>query len=159
MAGTFEPDRHQFHNFSVSELTVDLISAIAAIRRIKPSMRFILTVSPVPLVATATPDHVLSATTYSKSALRVAAEEASRHCANVVYFPSYEMIVGPQAPHDYFEADRRNVSAQGVAAVMSAFLSNCEGAPRDETPSSPDIAAELSAQIVEAECEELMLGR
>ena len=54
----------------------------------------ILTVSPVPLVATAAGKHVLVATTYSKSVLRVACEEVCQKAADVMYFPSYEIITG-----------------------------------------------------------------
>src|SRR3954469_22350683 len=75
IAGTFDPSRHRFHNFTSSEVRDDLISFIERVRTRNPGGRFILTVSPVPLVATATDQHVLAATTYSKAALRVAAEE------------------------------------------------------------------------------------
>jgi hypothetical protein len=38
-------------------------------------LRIVLTVSPVPLVATVTGSHVVPATIYSKSVLRIAAQE------------------------------------------------------------------------------------
>ena len=41
-----------------------------------PKARLVLTVSPVPLAATASGSHVLPATIYSKSVLRAAAQES-----------------------------------------------------------------------------------
>jgi hypothetical protein len=93
--------------------------------------------------------------------LRVAAEEASAECRDVVYFPSYEIVTGPQAPEDFFEPDRRNVSSKGVSEVMGAFLRHCEIDGQAPLPpiEPADLSGELSAGIVEGECEEVMLGR
>ena len=124
--GEFDPDRHAFHNFTLAEVSSDLDEFIALAREINPSLRFVLTVSPVPLVATATGDHVLTATIYSKSVLRVAAAEAVRRHADVAYFPAYEIVTGPQAPHDYFEGNRREPSTKAIRQVMGAFLAHCE---------------------------------
>lgn len=126
VAGAFDPELHGFHNFDVFEITADLDEFIRLLYGINPKVRIILTVSPVPLVATATGGHVLSATIYSKSVLRVAAREASKLHPEVTYFPSYEIVTGPQAPNEFFEADRRNVSREGIEAVMAALLANCE---------------------------------
>lgn len=158
-AGTLDPQRHAFVNFSASEVTADFGEMIPILHRINPSLRIILTVSPVPLVATATAQHVLSATIYSKSVLLVAAQETAQAFRDVTYFPAYEIVTGPQAPSDFFEADRRNVSKAAVDTVMAAFLSRCE--TRDGTPSiaAPAPASDLSAlsrTLVEAECEEAM---
>lgn len=111
---------YRFHNASVSEMTRDLSRAFAMIREVNPRARFVLTVSPVPLIATYAPQHVLVATTYSKSALRVVAEEMSRQ-EGVAYFPSYEIITGSYARAAYFRDDLREVTPEGVAHVMSVF--------------------------------------
>ena len=63
MRGTFDADRHHFHNSSHEEIVTELQQAFAAIRAVNPRMKFLLTVSPVPLTATATPDHVLTVQT------------------------------------------------------------------------------------------------
>jgi hypothetical protein len=167
VAGRFDPGRHRFHNFTVSEIVDDLHEVVAAIRGIRPPTRFIVTVSPVPLVATASGRHVLEATTYSKSVLRVAAGEVERAEVGVAYFPAYEIVTGPQAPENFFEADRRSVSDEAVAAVMEALLAACEqnqdaghegngaegaGEPREEEP-----LAAISRRIAEAECDEALL--
>jgi hypothetical protein len=166
IAGTFDPERHAFHNFTVEEVREDLKAFVGRLRSINPNARVILTVSPVPLVATAGDEHVLVATTYSKSVLRVAAGEVAGSESNVYYFPAYEIVTGPQAPHDYFEVDRRNVSKAGVDAVMNALLSRCIDSAQLMPPSrnvsdtqaapSGDSTMELSRLISEAECEEAM---
>lgn len=169
IAGSFDDARHAFHNFGVDEIVADLNAFIALLRETNPRVRLILTVSPVPLVATATKEHVLVATTYSKSVLRVAAAEVVRSNTNVFYFPSYEIVTGPQAPDSFFQADRRNVTREAVDTVMTAFLSACKIAPEAGTTATDveqpapmpratdaptDVAAALSARVVGIECEE-----
>ncbi|MGV3549944.1 GSCFA domain-containing protein [Rhizobium sp.] len=159
VAGTFDAEKHVFRNFGLDEMLDDLRAFIAALRAINPDVRLIFTVSPVPLVATAEGRHVLEATTYSKSLLRVAAEMICREADNAFYFPAYEIVTGPQAPEDFFEADRRSVSRQGVDTVMAVFLAACE--PPAQTVvriRRGDAAASeeaLSAAIADAECEEV----
>lgn len=156
--GEFDPNAHGFHNFTAAETTQDLLAALALVREISPNCRIVLTVSPVPLVATATGGHVLSATIYSKSVLRVAAGEAVRAMDNVVYFPAYEIITGPQAPHDFFEENRRDPSRKGIDMVMAALLDACgitdpQTVAAPATPSQDPLAA-LSRKIADIECEE-----
>ena len=82
----------------------------------------------MPLVATFENNSVLSSTTYSKSVLRVAAEQVQSNFNNVTYFPSYEIITGPHSRGRYFEDDLREVKEEGVNHVMSVFMNNfCEG--------------------------------
>jgi hypothetical protein len=159
IAGTFDPDRHVFHNFTVDEITADLSALVGALHAINPSLRFILTVSPVPLVATASGQHVLEATVYSKSVLRVAAAQVEQAEPAVAYFPAYELVTGPQAPAGFFEDDRRSVSAGAIATVMEAFLGACEQSVGEASPAptEPGTLASISARIVRAECEEDML--
>jgi hypothetical protein len=164
VAGKFDSERHQFQNFTVSQVVSDFAEFISLVRGINPRLRFVVTVSPVPLVATATDNHVLEATIYSKSVLRVAAAELAATIPGLAYFPAYEIITGPQAPKDFFEDDRRNVSKKGVAEVMQALLSLCEktdAAPtlRGLTTPPPDAMSSLSAAIAQAECDEVMLDR
>jgi hypothetical protein len=139
VGGEFDAGRHAFHNFTVGEVVADMAEFIADVRRINPALRIVLTVSPVPLVATATDGHVLTSTIYSKSVLRVAAEDIVRNHRDALYFPAYEIVTGPQAPERFFEADRRNVSREAVDTVMAALLARCE------TDSAPAAAAAASA--------------
>ena len=118
--GVFDPAQHEFVNFGVDEVAADLKTFIASLRAINRRAKLILTVSPVPLAATAEKRHVLASTVYSKSVLRVAAETMSRGYADVAYFPSYEIISSGFAGN-YFAADKRSVTEEGVAHVMAAF--------------------------------------
>jgi len=112
---------YSFHNLDVGEMVDDLICFVDRLRVVNRDVRIILTVSPVPLIATYENRHVLVATTYSKSALRVVAELVCRQRPNIAYFPSYEIITGPQSRHRYFAEDLRAVTNDGVACVMSVF--------------------------------------
>jgi hypothetical protein len=159
-AGTFDAEVHEFVNFSIDETYNDFAEAVTLIRRVNPAIQIVVTVSPVPLVATASGGHVLTSTIYSKSVLRIAAEWA-RERLGCIYFPAYEIITGPQAPFDYFEADRRNVSEVGVAHVMRLFFKHLTfedflddaAAPARARPAS----LSPSAAIAEAACEEELL--
>ena len=143
----------------------DLSWFIENLTKNNKKIRFIVTVSPVPLVATATESHVLLATTYSKSVLRIAAEEVSKNFKNVTYFPAYEIITGPQAPENFFESDRRNVSREGVDLVMKTLLEASGLVPSTDLDFSSNRDIEdknmkienISKQISEAECDEVML--
>ena len=120
--GEFSESRHVFFNQGVVDVVGDLKAAIAFVRERNPRARFIFTVSPVPLAATAENRSVLESTTYSKSVLRVAAEEVSRGTEDVAYFPSYEIVTGAHARGAYFEDDLRTVAAAGVDHVMRLFM-------------------------------------
>jgi hypothetical protein len=165
IAGRFDPQRFAFRNFAYPEVRRDLNDALALVREINPDIRLVVTVSPVPLVATASGQLVQTATTYSKSVMRAAAGDFTDEHERVEYFPAYEIITGPQAPESYFESDRRSVSEVGVEAVMSAMFGEMSGPGRlaesaggEQAPAKPeDARLWLSQSIVDAECEEAML--
>jgi hypothetical protein len=83
--------------------------------------QLLLTVSPVPLVATYERRHVLVSTVYSKSVLRAAAGEAEKRFPFVHYFPAYAIITAPGQSERYFADDLRQVTKEGVAHVMRLF--------------------------------------
>jgi hypothetical protein len=167
ISGVFDDNRHEFKNFTVSEVTDDLFSFITLLRESNENVRFIITVSPVPLVATATDSHVLLASTYSKSVLRVAAQQIAQSVAGVTYFPAYEIVTGPQAPFEYFESDRRNVSEIAVAEVMGSLLEGLSSRKIDSEAISNTGSklknslgrriSEISRRIARAECDEAMM--
>jgi hypothetical protein len=153
-AGTWDPERYEFVNFGVSDIVADLEKFRELLATVNPDCRIILTVSPVPLVATATDQHVVVATTYSKSALRVAAEEFARGKDNVDYFPSYEMVTGPQARGQAFEDDCRSVRSDQVALVMRVFARHYLGVegerPAVAEPEAPPAGKSMAQQTGEA---------
>jgi len=92
IAGRYTPDEYHLKNFTHSEILKDIKEIRRKVKRINPQLKFLFTVSPVPLKATATGQHVLNASTYSKSTLRSVAGELALRFENIDYFPSYEMI-------------------------------------------------------------------
>ncbi|WP_158917488.1 GSCFA domain-containing protein [Caulobacter sp. S45] len=158
-AGQFDPERHEFHNLSVSDTIGDLDAFVTELRRINPDIRIILTVSPVPLAATAERRHVWTSTTASKAVLRVAAEEMTR-TQNIIYFPSYEIITSPTARGRYLEEDLRTISAAGVDHVMRLFFKHMvEGASAFAPPShtTTDPFLQRAERAVDVICDEARL--
>jgi hypothetical protein len=125
VAGALNPTIHEFINLCLLEVVTDIQAFIDKLSQINPRARVILTVSPVPLIATFEDRHVLVSTTYSKSVLRVAAEEICRNNLQCEYFPSYEIITGNYTRGQYFEDDLRSIKAEGVDHVMRLFLYHC----------------------------------
>ncbi|CUH51154.1 GSCFA domain-containing protein [Shimia marina] len=120
--GTFDENRYQFHNLSVADVVADMEAFFTLVRGVNPNLRFLLTVSPVPLMATASDMQVAVATTYSKSVLRAAAGQLFSAHDFVDYFPSYEIVTSPFMKGFFFEPDAREVSPHGVSHVMKTFF-------------------------------------
>jgi hypothetical protein len=156
-AGRFDANRHVFLNLTVDEVVSDLRAFVAEVREVNPGMRMILTVSPVPLAATAVPGHVLAATVYSKAVLRVAAEQMGR-LPGVYYFPAYEIVAA--AGNDGFAADRRSILEPTVERVMELFfqhLFDVVDAPvADPVPQGGDFLRQ-SQTLVDTLCDEQQL--
>jgi hypothetical protein len=162
--GAFDLERHEFHNQTVDEVVADLTDFVEALAQVNSgTAQVVLTVSPVPLTATAEPGaHVLSATTYSKSVLRVAAEAVRQRFGNVQYFPAYEIITGAFARGAYYAADLRNVVEDGVSHVMRLFMQHATGSrtlrPEQTGVDTPQRAYLAAAQrLVDVECDEIHL--
>jgi hypothetical protein len=151
--GCFDPARHAFLNLGYGDVVADMEGFIARVRVINPEARFLLTVSPVPLAATATTDNVIVATTYSKSVLRAACGHlASRHNC-VDYFPSYEIISSHAMKGIFYGEDGRSVTPEGVEHVMRQFFAE-HPAPKNRKPSPLE---RLSA-LLDAACEEELIA-
>ena len=164
--GKFDPKRYEFYNQTVEDVTSDLTEFRNRLAEVNPKAQIILTVSPVPLVATAEPGaHVLSATTYSKSVLRVAAETLRRTFDNVHYFPSYEIITGAFNRGGYYAPDLRNVLEKGVNHVMRLFMAHASQgkvkskAQAKKKPAKSDDHLEAARKLIEVECDEIALDR
>ena len=134
--GTFDPDRFVFRNLTVAENMEAMHAFIAALRAVNPKARILLTVSPVPLVATMEERSIIQSTVYSKSVLRVVADELRRAYDFIDYFWSYEVITATYNTHRYFEPDRRSVTEGGVSHVMKSFFRHFAGI--DITPKSAE---------------------
>jgi hypothetical protein len=124
IAGRFDPARHAFRNFGFAEVLADFDAFRRVVQRLrgKRPLRCLITVSPVPLTATASGQHVLPATTYSKSVLRAVAGQLAEAHEDIDYFPSYEIITNQAARSVFFEQNLRSVTQDGVETVMRQFF-------------------------------------
>jgi len=122
LAGTFSKDEHEFYNQTYPDIYADMMAVLDLIKQHNPTVKFLLTVSPVPLVATAVPRHVLVSTTYSKSVLRAVAGDLSTGRADTDYFPSFEIINTTPFKGSFFMPNQREVAAAGVSFVMGHFF-------------------------------------
>lgn len=138
IAGRFDPERHVFLNARHADVVADVEAFRDSVGRMRGGRpwRTLLTVSPVPLTATASGGHVLAATTYSKATLRAAAGDLAADDPTVDYFPSYEIVTNPAARSAFYEPSLRAVTRAGVEAVMAVFLA-AYGFDADGTPAPP----------------------
>jgi hypothetical protein len=121
--GAFDDSRYEFVNFNYKDTVGALKQFIKLARDINKDMRFLLTVSPVPLVATATTKQVLVASSYSKAVLRAAAGFLADTYDFIDYFPSYEIISSHVMRGTFYKPDLRDVMDAGVEHVMKQFFS------------------------------------
>lgn len=123
-AGSFDPAKYSFVNFGFIDVYADFLEFKHLLERINRNVKFLVTVSPVPLAATATDAHVLPATIYSKSVLRAVAGELANEFRNVDYFPSYEIITNVLSGSWFYDVASgfRNVTPRGVDVAMSYFF-------------------------------------
>ena len=154
--GEFDDAVYQFRNQSVDEIVEDLEAVIATLRERNADAKVLLTVSPVPLIATAGGRHVLAATTYSKSVLRVAAENMRERHSNVDYLPSYEIVTGAQSRGQYFAPDLRSVREEGVRHVMGCFFAHFSSSPPVDLSSAAAHQPAASSSMREAAATDIM---
>ena len=153
IAGSFDPEKYRFRNLTFSEIYNDFVAFKKLIQAKNPAVKFILTVSPVPLTATATAQHVLAATTFSKSTLRAVAGELYNSFPEIDYFPSYEIITGPQSKGRFYESNLRSISPDGVSTVMNTFFAQQPSEPHQNVEPTPEEEDALDDVV----CEEAML--
>jgi hypothetical protein len=155
IAGDFDPHIHEFRNFAVAEVLNDFVAFRSLIKAQNPAVKFLLTVSPVPLAATASDAHVLIANTYSKSVLRAVAGELYAMFDDVDYFPAYEIVATSVSKGAFFEKDMRSVSQAGVETVMRAFFRAHNPGPV-QTNERPN-GSEAPDDADEVVCEDILL--
>lgn len=170
-AGEFDESRHAFRNFTFNENYDDMVSFITALREVNPTVKVLLTVSPVPLTATKADEHIMVATSLSKSILRAVAGQIAAENSFVDYFPSYEIIAATPMRAMFYESNMRSVSMAGVDFVMSHFFekhrpaaaSSSAVTPRtmgtQPAPSPPPVQPKRSADEEDVVCEEMLLDQ
>lgn len=167
--GSYEPERHALVSFTADEVAADLVAALALIAEHNPAAKIVLTVSPVPLMATGLDRHVLVSTVHSKAELLVAAHRVAAADPRVDYFPSYEIVTAPHTRGAYFGRDCRSVTEAGVRHVMRVFLKHYAGEatePRQARLPLPQLARlprlprlPRRDRLAEVLCDEEMLRR
>ena len=164
VAGEFDPEKHKFVNLSYGDIKRSLLKAINLMQQLNPSLKFILTVSPVPLTATNSGKHVAVATMASKSILRAVADQLSTNRDSIDYFPSYEIINSPVFKGAFFEPNQRSVNPYGVNFVMDSFFKCLDSkyGPSATARQEPDIkqipTTSMSADNeVDPTCDEMLL--
>lgn len=106
--------RFSFRNLSTHQNRRALRQIIAAL----PMTKIIVTVSPVPLVATFSGQDIVVANAYSKSVLRAVAQEVAEEHGEVDYFPAYEIALHSREP---WREDGRHVKEEVRKHIMQQF--------------------------------------
>jgi hypothetical protein len=166
LGGQFDDNQHAFENLQYPDILADLEKIRDQLHQINPQIKMLLTVSPVPLAATAAPgQHVLSATMRSKSILHAAAGYFQSLHDDVDYFPSYEIVSHPGLNRQMFDDDRRSVLPEGVDFVMQHFLQGLgvdEGNAPEQTRVDENRIRDAVSKAAHADdvvCEEIELEK
>jgi hypothetical protein len=159
IAGVFDPDVYEFKNFSYAEVLADFeeFARLMKSHATVSSKRYLITVSPVPLTATASGKHVLPATMYSKSVLRAVAGHLSDTHPTIDYFPSFEIVINPWDSRPKYEANQRSVLSSAVDEVMMVFMSQHGGADQTSERVAAPPTSENEPVDDDLICEEVLL--
>jgi hypothetical protein len=146
-AGRMDAERYEFVNFTTADVRDDLEAFLARLLSVNPGAKMVLTVSPQPPIATYEPRHVLVSATYTKAALRAAADEVERAHPEVWYFPGYELVAGAFNRGAYYERDLRTVTAAGIEHVMRLFFAHGTAGEGDEPEPDALLLEEIRANM------------
>jgi len=157
ICGKYDSRKYGFHNFNYHETLIDFLEFKNLLHSINPQeIKFLLTVSPVPLTATASNDHCMVATFHSKSILRAVVGELSILCEDIDYFPSYEIISNPWMQQSFYSDNLRTVTKDGVDTVMKIFLRS-QAAEKNQSMQPVDVPANTVTDSDEVICEQALL--
>jgi hypothetical protein len=120
------PGRFEFEVMSATN-TIDCVNKlITLMQEHGPSLqKMMISVSPVPLQRTFTDQDVVVANTYSKSILRVAAQEALTKFGNIDYYPSMESVLNSNKElswEDDLVHPTQEIVGANVARMCSDYL-------------------------------------
>lgn len=150
LVGEFDESLIEFKNAQFAEIIGDFNQFQKVLKNIRDGKPFkcLLTVSPVPLTATASGKHVLTSTMYSKSTLRSIAGQLSTNEAHIDYFPSYEIVTNPRMHSSTFADNLRSVRNETVETVMNHFF---------QEHVSTCVAETMNKSDIDSQCEEALL--
>jgi tetratricopeptide (TPR) repeat protein len=121
-------EKYRFRTTTVQENVDNVLYVLDFIRKISPDIRFVVTVSPVPLVASFEYESAVQADCLSKSTMRLVAHEVVNNSgiSNILYWPSFEVFrwAGSHASNYYAADDGAawHVSEEKVAGTINAFI-------------------------------------
>lgn len=107
--------------FTERELSVDecadyLREAIATLQKINPSVRIIITVSPIRYAK-----YGFHGSQLSKATLLLAADKLTKEMDNVVYFPAYEIVNDELRDYRFYREDMLHPTDQAVEYIWQRF--------------------------------------
>jgi hypothetical protein len=133
----FDSSRHKFRVTSVAENIENLRATYALIREFTPEAKIVVTLSPIPLVATFRPVSTITANSASKAILRAAIDEVYREFADdghLHYWPSYEIVMDTFGPGKWKD-DRRHLKDEILDYIMGLFETYyCIGSKPERSP-------------------------
>jgi tetratricopeptide (TPR) repeat protein len=121
-------EKYLFRTASVQENVDNVLHLLRFIRSISPDIRIVVTVSPVPLLASFEHESAVQADCLSKSTMRLVAHEVVNNSglSNILYWPSFEVFRwGGSNASNYYAADDGaawHVSEDKVAGTVQAFV-------------------------------------
>lgn len=121
-------EKYLFRTTSVKENVDNVRYLINFIRSIAPGIMVVVTVSPVPILASFEYESAVQADCLSKSTMRLVAHEVVNDCnfSNILYWPSFEVFrwAGSNASNYYAADDGAawHVSEEKVAGTIKAFV-------------------------------------
>lgn len=107
--------------FTERELSVDecadyLREAVTKLRQINPSVRIIITVSPIRYAK-----YGFHGSQLSKATLLLAADKLTKEMDNVVYFPAYEIVNDELRDYRFYREDMLHPTDQAVEYIWQRF--------------------------------------
>lgn len=107
--------------FTERELSVDecadyLREAVTTLRQINPSVRIIITVSPIRYAK-----YGFHGSQLSKATLLLAADKLTKEIDNVVYFPAYEIVNDELRDYRFYREDMLHPTDQAVEYIWQRF--------------------------------------
>ncbi|MEO1584833.1 MAG: GSCFA domain-containing protein [Planctomycetota bacterium] len=140
--GLLDEQYHEHALLTVDECVEHLERFYALIREHNPSLRLIVSLSPVPLMATYFDRHAIVSDAVSKATLRAAMHWFCERHPEIVYFPSYEIVT--RSPDWPYKQDNRHVTQEFIEGVMQTFIEHYG------TASEADRLREIKASAPEA---------
>jgi hypothetical protein len=121
-------EKYLFRTTTVQENVDNVLYLINFIRSVSPDIKIVVTVSPVPLIASFEYESAVQADCLSKSTMRLVAHEVvnNSNVKNILYWPSFEVFrwAGSNASSFYAADDGAawHVSEDKVAGTIKTFV-------------------------------------